>query len=165
MKHIARFRSVPIVADRRRKTDILTFDLESARNHVLIINMGDLLANRSWISSFSIALMVVIPLAALAYGGLAIGTGADTAKAVPWIVLSSIGVFLVLLAAIGIPASVRRLKWELVIKERGAGNWKLIEEADWEKFARMVRLAKERKKREKEEMEKEMAKGPSWPER
>ncbi|HPI13044.1 MAG TPA: hypothetical protein PK875_02505 [Spirochaetota bacterium] len=165
MKHIARFKSIPIVKDRRNKTNILTFDLESARNHVLIINMGHLLANRSWISSVSIALMVAIPLAVLAYGGLAIGSGIDMAKAVPWVVVSGVAVFLALLATIGIPASVRRLKWELVIKERGAGNWKLIEEADWEKFTRMIRLAEERKKREREELEKEMAKGPSWPKR
>ena len=86
-------------------------------------------------------------------------------KALPWFVVSCVAAFLVLLATIGIPASVRRLKWDLVIKERGAGNWKIIEEADWENITRMIRLTEERKKREKEELEKEMAKGPSWPAR
>jgi len=66
---------------------------------------------------------------------------------------------------VGTPASLRRLKWNLVIEERGAGNWKIIEDTGWENFTRMIRLAEERRQREREELEKEMAKGPSWPAR
>ncbi len=58
---------------------------------------------------------------------------------------------------------MRRLKWDLVIKERGAGNWKIIEDTDWENFTRMIRLAEERRQREREELEKEMAKGLHGP--
>jgi len=165
MKRTVRFKSVPIVPDRRRTTDILTFDPANARDHVLVPSPGDVLLNRSWISSVSIALMAMAPLAALVYGGLAVGSGIDMAKALPWFVVSCVATFLVLLATIGIPASLRRLKWDLVVKARGAGNWKIIDATAWENFTRMIRLAEERKKREKEELEKEMAKGPSWPAR
>ena len=165
MKQTVRFKRVPIVPDRRRTTDILTFDPANARDHVLIMHPGDVLLNRSWISSVSIAFMVIALLAALAYGGLTMGSGVNMERAFPWFVVSCVTAFLVLLTTIGIPASMRRLKWDLVIKERGAGNWKIIEDADWENFTRMIRLAEERRQREREELEKEMAKGPSWPAR
>ncbi|HSV96614.1 MAG TPA: hypothetical protein VLM75_06735 [Spirochaetota bacterium] len=165
MKHTARFKSVLIVPDRRRKPDTITFDVENARDHVLSISPGNFFINRSWISSFLISLMAIIPLAALVYGVITMGLSLDVNRALPWFILSCVVAFITLLALVGTPASVRRLKWDLVVKERGAGNWKIIEDTDWENFTRMIRLAEERKKRVKEELEKEMAKGPSWPAR
>lgn len=129
------------------------------------MSAGNFIINRSWISSFVISLMAIIPLAALMYGIITMGLSIDMNGALPWFILSCVAAFILLLALVGTPASVRRLKWDLVIKERGAGNWKIIEDTDWENFTRMNRLAEERKQREREELEKEMAKGPSWPAR
>ncbi len=165
MKRTVRFKSVLIVPDRRRKPDTLTFDVENARDHVLSISPANFILNRSWMSSLLISLMAIIPLAALMYGIITMGLSIDIHKALPWFILSCVAAFLMLLALVGIPASLRRLKWDLVVKERGAGNWKIIDDTDWENFTRMIRLAEERQKREKEELEKEMAKGPSWPAR
>jgi hypothetical protein len=165
MKRTARFKSVLIVPGPRRKPDTLTFDVENARDHVLSISPANFILNRSWMSSFLISLMAIIPLAALIYGIITMGLSIDVSRALPWFILSCVTAFLMLLALVGTPASLRRLKWNLVIEERGAGNWKIIEDTDWENFTRMIRLAEERRQREREELEKEMEKGPSWPAR
>ncbi|RPI97767.1 MAG: hypothetical protein EHM32_00845 [Spirochaetales bacterium] len=162
MKQTMRFKSVLIMADR---TGALSFDIANAHDHVLNGGPGDFLMNRSWIASFFISLMAIIPLSALIYGIITIGLNVDINQILGWFIISCVLAFLMLLAMVGTPASVRRIKWELVIKERGAGNWKIIDDSAWENFTRMIRLVEERKKREKEELEKQKVKQPSWPAR
>jgi hypothetical protein len=53
----------------------------------------------------------------------------------------------------GIPAAIRNLKLDFVVKERGRGNWKILDEREWDRFCRMRKMEQDR--RVKEEQQKE----------
>ncbi len=165
MKAVIRYKSVRILpADRLGKTGLVMFDMDTIKDHLLEAGPRLLFLNRSWISTVLISIMILVPLFALIYGIAAIGFNVNMRSATPVVIFAFIVALVLLASAMGYPASIRRLKWDLVVKERGGGNWKLVDDSEWERFTRMIQIAEEQKRKEKEKLEKEMAKKhPSWP--
>ncbi len=150
MKHNYSFRSLPIVPDPSGKTREITYDIGSARAHSLELGLRDIMLCRSWVQNIIISLMAVILAFVLIYGVFVIGFRTDMgAGTVAFRVLAFCMAlsFIVLSLAMGVPSAVRRFKSDLVIRERGQGNWKIVDEKDWERFCRIVRLAEERRKK------------------
>ncbi len=164
MKRVYRFKSILMVpevpvddgsaayggaAEPEKKTGKITYDPASARDHVLEAGPAHFLFCRSWIQSFLIALLAVIIVFAIVYGFMVIGLKIDFntpggALAGRIYILSLLVSFITVLLAVGLPTAVRRLKWDLVIRERGAGAWKIVDAAKWDHFERLLRLARER---------------------
>lgn len=150
MKKTYAFRSLPIVPDPSGKTREITYDIGSARAHSLELGLRDIMLCHSWIQNITISLMAVILAFVLIYGALVIGFKTDMGTgtvAMKVFIVSMAASFIVLSLAMGIPYAVRRLKIDLVFRERGEGNWKIVDEKDWEHFCRIIRLAEERRKK------------------
>jgi hypothetical protein len=150
MKRAYAFKSLSIVPDPSGETQHISYNMESARDHVLNVQMRDFVLCRTWIMNFFISLMTVSLVSALIYGVLVIavkanmGSGSVLRSVLPvFMALACIALWLFL----GIPSAIRRLKMELVTRERGQGNWKIIDEKDWEHFCRIVKIADERRKK------------------
>jgi len=150
MKRAFAFRSLSIVQDPSGKTHGISYDIGSAVAHSMELSLRDIMLCRSWVQSIIISLMVVILAFVLIYGALVIGFKADMgAGTVAFRVLTVCMAlsFIALSLAMGIPSAVRKHKIDLVIGERGEGNWKIGDEKDWEHFCRIIRLAEERRKK------------------
>jgi hypothetical protein len=102
--------------------------------------------------------MIVLPIFGLIYGIIAIGLKMDPHSYQPVFFTALAVSFIATFAIIGIPAAVRRIKWDLVVDERGPGNWKIVDSAGWDRFERMVRIGEESEKRRKEEAAREIRK-------
>ncbi|HRZ28425.1 MAG TPA: hypothetical protein P5346_02485 [Spirochaetota bacterium] len=150
MKQKYAFRSLPIVSDTSGKTRNISYDLGKACAHSMELSLRDIMLCRSWIQSIIISLMAVILAFVLIYGALVIGfkadMGAGTVAFRVFTVCMALS-FIVLSLAMGIPSAVRRHKLDLVIRERGQENWKIVDEKDWEHFCRIITLAEERRKK------------------
>ena len=167
MKRIYRFKSIPMATERpvddgsaayggapepERQKGKITYDLAGAREHVLEAGPAHFLFSRSWIQSFIIALLAVALLFAVAYGFMVIGLKVDFgtpggALAGKAVLLALLAAFIAILLAVGMPAAVRRIKLDRVVRERGAGSWKIVDSAEWDRFETMLRLAREREEK------------------
>ena len=129
---------------KKTRTNVLAYDLASARRHVMEIGPGTVFSCRSWVSSALLSLLVATPLFVLAAGILVIGLKTDldpTASTAGRVFIASMVLsYGALLLAIGVPAAIRRLKRDFVEKERGPGNWKIVADDRWERFERMLKL-------------------------
>jgi len=138
-----------------RQKGKITYDLAGAREHVLEAGPARFLFCRSWIQSFIIALLAVVLMFAIAYGFMVIGLKVDFgtpggAIAGRILVLALLVAFSAILLAVGIPAAVRRTKLDLVVRERGAGSWRIVDAPEWDRFEMMLRLAREREEKKAE---------------
>ncbi|MBN2080241.1 MAG: hypothetical protein JW838_14825 [Spirochaetes bacterium] len=129
---------------KKSRRSFLSYDPESARRHVMEIGPGMVFSCRSWVSSALLSLLVAAPISVLAAGILVIGLKMDLnpiASVAGRVFIASMALsYALILLAIGVPAAVRRLKYDLVEKERGPGNWKIVADDRWERFERMLRL-------------------------
>jgi len=139
-----------MVPDPSQRTREFSYDISKAGDHFLEVDLRGFLRCRSWTQNIIISVMAVILVFVLIYGVLVIGFKADmgsgtTARLVFLAFIAP--AFIVFLLALGIPAAVKTLKSDLVISERGQENWKIVDEKDWERFSRFVKLAEERRKK------------------
>jgi hypothetical protein len=153
MKRMYHFKSLPMVPDPSGDPGKISYDMENVRDHAMEFTFADFILCRSWITNFFIALMAVIIVFALAYGALVLGMKVDmgpggTARGIFMLIMALS--FIALWAMLGIPAAFRNLKWDFTVRERGKGNWKIIDDAGWEKFLKMRKLEKDRQKKEEE---------------
>jgi hypothetical protein len=157
MGKIYKFKSLLMVPDPADDSGKLSYDMESVRDHDMEFRIGDFLLSRSWLWNLFIAFMVVALVFALAYGALVIGMKTDmsfTGGGGGRIFAICFAVAcLTLWLAMGIPAAIRNLKLDFVVKERGRGNWKILDEREWDRFCRMRKMEQDR--RVKEEQQKE----------
>jgi len=58
--------------------------------------------------------------------------------------------------AMGIPAAIRSLKFEFVVKERGKGNWKILDGGEWDRFCRMLKMEQDRQEKEEQKKEEQL---------
>jgi hypothetical protein len=155
MRKIYKFKSLLMVPDQADHSGKISYDMESVRDHEMEFRMADFFLRPSWISNLFIAIMALALVFALVYGVLVIGMKADMSFTgggrlfILFFMLSCI----ILWLAMGVPAAIRSLKLQFVIKERGKGNWKILDEEQWDRFCRMRKMEQDRQ--EKEEQEKE----------
>jgi hypothetical protein len=167
MKRTYRFRSIllapapsggpekavrDIVTGRTVKTGGFEYDMESVRSHAMELGHGRIFGCRAWFAALPVALMAVILVSGLVYGALALVMRIDmglAGAAGRAFVVSMLLLLVVLWLAMGIPAALKTLKRDFVIGERGKGNWRIVDEEKWERFALMLRLSRERQEKEK----------------
>ncbi|HOT44212.1 MAG TPA: hypothetical protein PLM53_06200 [Spirochaetota bacterium] len=152
MKRTYRLKSLPMVPDPSGDAKKFSYDMNAVRDHDMNIGAAKFLLCPAWIPSFFMSLMAVALVSALAYGLLVIGMKVDlgAGSAGTIFVLTAVALFFLLWVVLGVPAVTRRLKHDFVMRERGKGIWKVVDEGEWDHFCRMRKLEEERLKREEE---------------
>ena len=155
----AKFKSVEIIITKestppksRIQGEILvtTYGIDKARDHELVLGIKDFIATSAWIGSFFFTFMIVGFAMALIYGGLVVGGMVNlkresfTAAENSFIILSC-AVYLLVWTGFTARSVIRKSKKSLVEKDRGKGNWKLLDEKKWPVFVRILELQKKRK--------------------
>ncbi len=152
MKRTYNFKSLPMVPDPSGDARKFSYDMNAVRDHATGFSSSKFLLCPAWIPNFFLALMGIALLFALLYGLLVIGMkmdlGGGLARNV--FILSAVALFFILWVVLGMPAVVRKLKWNHVVQERGKGSWKIIDENEWDHFCRMRQLEQERLEKEEE---------------
>ncbi|MBN1495458.1 MAG: hypothetical protein JXA07_01735 [Spirochaetes bacterium] len=153
MKRTLVYKSIRMAPDPSGEKGEIAYDMETVREHTLDVTPARLLLCRSWMANFFIALMAVLIVFALVYGLLVIGMkidmGAGSAGRFLFGLAAALS-FLALFVGLGTPAAIKTLKQDLVVRERGKGAWKLIDEKGWAMFVKMRNMEKERQKKEEE---------------
>lgn len=140
---------------------VVEFDMENVQKHDLELGLLDIMTDRTWKMGLFLSFMVVSAVFALIYGLLRAGLGMDISSSGG---LCGRTLFFLLalfsLVSVWIVFSFRfaitNKKKEAVEKARGKGSWKIIDEADWERFHRMWKLARENEEKEREDFKKKL---------
>jgi hypothetical protein len=166
----SRFKSVPVILEypdrsvdpegkAKPKTSLA---MDDSRDHVLELEARDFLFTREWIGRFFFTLVTAGFGLAVLYGALtlasAVNLGRSPFTAAEWAFVAAAAViFCAAWDFFTFRAVIGKAKAALVEKERGQGNWKLMDEAEYLKMARVLRAVKERADavREKQRSDKE----------
>jgi hypothetical protein len=149
MKRTYHFKSLLMMRDPSGEPGRISYDMESARDHIMKFSLARFFLCRSWIPGFFITLMALILVFGIVYGVLVVGMkieifGAGSGRAGKIYVLTMTVSFLALWAALGVPAAFRRLKMDFVVKERGKGGWKIVDGDQWDRFCRLLKVERDR---------------------
>ena len=131
----------------QKSTFILEYNQDSIESHQLEVTLTNLIIHKSWIINFFLSIMIIAPLASLAYATFKIGLNVkfDSTVIVPFLIITLI-IFIIIWISIAIPSSIKNLKKDHVINLRGKGNWKIIDENKWDKFYKLLNIPKEEDK-------------------
>lgn len=132
---------------------VIEMDESTIAEHELNLSLGDILTDWSWFMNFFLAFMSAGGISAILFGLLYMGYGKG-APAESWSYVSKIFLacaiilFLALWIFLSVRGAIGNRKREFVEKERGKGNWRIVDETKWEEFYRLLQISK--KSREKE---------------
>lgn len=132
---------------------IIEMDETTIEQHELNLSAADIIADLSWLLNFFLSFMSVGGIAAVIFGlaYMGYGRGAEPAS---WdhfskiFFLSVILIFIAVWTLLSVRGAVENKKRAFVDKERGKGNWRIVDEDKWDEFYRLLQIAK--KSREKE---------------
>lgn len=132
----------------------MTFDVDGAMRHELILNLKHFIVPSVWLTGLFFAAVVAGFALAITYGFLALGKvlnlgGERLGGAEIAFLSAALVVFVAAWVVFTVFLVIKRAKKDLIERERGAGNWKLIDEAKWDRFVTMLRLARERAEKQK----------------
>lgn len=132
---------------------VIEMDESTIAEHELNLSAADIISDRAWIMNFFFSFMSVGGIGAILYGLIYIGYGRGAEPGL-WGLLSGIYftcaavVFAVLWVFLSVRGAIANRKRSLVEKERGKGNWRIVDEDKWDEFYRLLQISK--KSREKE---------------
>jgi hypothetical protein len=126
---------------------VLEMDDNSIEQHTIELTSSQIFKTSSWIIGFMLSLMISSAVFLLSFGGVYL-LYAQTMEQSAWamtktiFIASGILLFLILMIFFTARFSVQNKKREYVEKLRGKGNWKLVDEAKWDDFYRLLMIAK-----------------------
>ena len=128
----------------------LEFKESTSAQHKLELSLKDIITDRAWRSGLFISILVCLGVFGLTYGLMLIiikkALAGDSGTTIRAIYLSaSITACLVLWFILTLKIGLSNRKRDVVEKERGKGNWRIIDEKDWDKFIRLLNAAKKRR--------------------
>lgn len=146
-----RYRSVlmtPLTGPDGEPTGGYSFDPDTVQEHRLAVGPAAFFLDRGWVMGFVIASLATVPLFALMYGFMVLGLRISPLTdplAGRLFVLSALLFLVVLWGLLGRGLAVRNLKWGEVVRTRGTGRWKLVDESKWPRFERLMTMAAARR--------------------
>lgn len=128
----------------------LDFKEATSAQHKLELSLKDILTDRAWRSSLFISILVCLGFFGLTYGLMLIvmkkTLAGDSGTTIKIFYLSaSTAVCLILWFILTLKIGLSNKKRDAVEKERGKGNWRIVDEKDWDKFIRLLNAAKKRR--------------------
>lgn len=133
---------------------VMEMDDTAVGEHTLILTIKDILNDTAWITQFVLSLMIVAAVSGVLFAGVYVGFG-RTMEQSSWslvklvFIIIDIIVIISLWIYLAVKVSIGNRKRDLVVQKRGAGNWRLVDESEWEKFYRLLMIAKNRRESEK----------------
>lgn len=128
----------------------LEFKESTSAQHKLELSVKDLLTDRAWRSGLFISILVCLGIFGLTYGLMLIvmkkTLAGDSGTLIKAAYLSiAIAVCFILWLILTLKIGLSNKKRDTVQKERGKGNWRIVDEKDWDKFIRMINAAKKQR--------------------
>ena len=126
---------------------VLETDENSIEQHVIELTASEIFKDSSWIIGFMLSLMISSAIFLLSFGGVYLMYG-KTMEPDTWnltktiFIAAGILLFLILLIFFTVRFSIQNKKRTHVEKLRGKGNWKIVDEAKWDNFYRLLMIAK-----------------------
>lgn len=133
---------------------VMEMDDTAVEEHTLVLTIKDILNDTAWITQFVLSLMIVAAVSGVLFAGAYVGFG-RTMEQSSWsivklvFIITDIIVIISLWIYLAVKVSIGNRKRDLVVQKRGAGNWRLVDESEWEKFYRLLMIAKNRRESEK----------------
>jgi len=133
---------------------VLEMDDSSIEQHSLELTVKDIMRDTAWITNFFLSMMIVFPVSGLLFlmAYFAFGKTADqSALNIMKITFTAAAfvAFILLWIFFSVKVSVENKKRQHVEQKRGKGNWRLVDEAGWDKFYRLLMVAKNQRESEK----------------
>ena len=133
----------------------LEMDENSVAQHTIELSFNEIIKDSAWILYFFLSFMSVAFIGGLIYGLLYIGLErmmepASWNKLEVVFLIITVLIFLVLWIFLSFRGSVEHLKREFVEKERGNGNWRIVDEDKWETFHKLLMISKRKKEQDLE---------------
>ncbi|HOS40941.1 MAG TPA: hypothetical protein PLG31_14495 [Spirochaetota bacterium] len=171
--YTARFRSVKIDIVQSLQTakgpsasekPEMKFDVDGAMRHELVMRAKDFVDPGAWLmglffSALGAGFALVVIYGILYLAGAVNLTGAAWGGAEIAYLSSALVLFVSCWAGSSVFLAIRRARTALIERDRGEGNWKLVDEEKWERYTTMLRLAAERVEREREAAKAKAARG------
>ena len=126
---------------------VLEMDDNSIEQHMLELTPLEILKNSSWITGLALSLMISSAIFFLSFGGVYLMYG-RTIEPDAWnpiktiFIAAGILLFLILLIFFTVKFSIQNKKRVYVEKLRGKGSWKIVDDAKWDNFYRLLMIAK-----------------------
>ncbi len=126
-----------------------TYDIDNAKEHALSLGISDFLFTLHWVPSLFLSIMTAGFFLAVIYGLLRIVSVIDLLKHSTgsgeqiFIAVSCIAIFITWIVTTALVV-IRSGKKRLVVKDRGQGNWKLIDKKKWHSFVKLYRIREEK---------------------
>ncbi len=128
----------------------LDFKESTSAQHKIELSLKDILTDRAWRSGLFISILLCLGVFGLTYGLMLIvmkkTLAGDSGSMITTLYVSaSITVCLILWLILTLKIGLSNKKRDVVEKERGKGNWRIVDEKDWDKFIRLLNAAKKRR--------------------
>jgi len=128
----------------------LDFKESTSAQHKIELSLKDILTDRAWRSGLFISILLCLGVFGLTYGLMLIvmkkTLAGDSGSMITTLYVSaSITVCLILWLILTLKIDLSNKKRDVVEKERGKGNWRIVDEKDWDKFIRLLNAAKKRR--------------------
>jgi len=142
-----------IIPGTSRTTMELDMDEKSIEQHTLELSMKDIIHDRSWKINLLLSVMVAGGISGMIFGIVYLTAGKSMEQS-SWSCFISIYtsvtacILILLWIFLSVRNSVSNKKREYVEKLRGKGNWRIVDEAAWDNFYRLLMIAKKNKKTE-----------------
>ena len=155
-KFTCRFRSIMVnnveknVPGTGRLTIELDMDEKSIEQHTLELTVNDIIHDRSWKINFLLSVMVAGGISGMIFGIVYVSYGRTMGQQ-EWSsfirIYLSISACLILLLWIflSVKNSFSNKKREYIEKTRGKGNWRIVDESEWDNFYRLLMISKKNK--------------------
>lgn len=139
-----------IIPGTSRTTMELDMDEKSIEQHTLELSMKDIIHDRSWKINLLLSVMVAGGISGMIFGIVYLTAGKSMEQS-SWSCFISIYtsvtacILILLWIFLSVRNSVSNKKREYVEKTRGKGNWRIVDEAAWDNFYRLLMIAKKNK--------------------
>ena len=133
---------------------VLEMDDTAIEEHSIELTVKEILNDPAWITNFFLSLMIVFPVSGILYAIVYFGYGktADPSTLVIIKIIFAAAAFIVFSALwifLAVRVSVGNKKRNCVEQKRGKGNWRIVDESEWNKFYRLLMIAKNQRESEK----------------
>lgn len=133
-----------------RLTLELEMDEKTIEQHTLELSLNDIIHDRSWTINFFLSLMITGGISGMIFGIVYVTSGRTIGES-DWSVfirlfISTAACILILLwIFLSVRNSISNKKREYVEKTRGKGNWRIVDDSEWDNFYRLLTISKKKK--------------------
>ncbi|NTV79109.1 MAG: hypothetical protein HGA25_08245 [Clostridiales bacterium] len=133
---------------------VLEMDDTAVEEHSIDLTLKDILKDPAWITNFLLSVMIVAAVSGILLAGVYVGFGRTMEQSswtmTIWIFIAlDIIIIISLWIYLSLKVSIDNKKRAHVIQKRGPGNWRLVDESEWDNFYRLLMIAKNRRESEK----------------